>query len=69
MFDSGLKVTLGSDDPTFFRTSIGREYEIAQKEFGFSDAELLQLSRNAIEEAFIDQDTRAILLSKLQQGM
>lgn len=69
MFDSGLKVTLGSDDPTFFRTSIGREYEIAQKEFGFSDAELLQLSRNAIEEAFVDQDTRAILLSKLQQGM
>lgn len=66
MFDSGLKVTLGSDDPTFFRTSIGREYEIAQKEFGFSDAELLQLSRNAIEESFIDDATRATLLAKVE---
>lgn len=65
MFDSGLKVTLGSDDPTFFRTSIGREYEIAQSEFGFSDAELLQLSRNAIEEAFVDEPTRARLLAKI----
>ena len=65
MFDSGLKVALGSDDPTFFRTSIGREYEIAQTEFGFSDAELLQLSRNAIEEAFVDETTRATLLAKI----
>ncbi len=65
MFDSGLKVTLGSDDPTFFRTSIGREYEIAQKEFGFSDAELLQLSRNAIEEAFVDDATRTRLLARI----
>lgn len=65
MFDSGLKVTLGSDDPTFFRTSIGREYEIAQTEFGFSDAELLQISRNAIEEAFVDEPTRARLLAKI----
>ncbi len=65
MFDSGLKVTLGSDDPAFFRTSIGREYEIAQKQFNFSDAELLRLSRNAAEEAFVDETTRARLLAAI----
>jgi adenosine deaminase len=64
-FDAGLKVTLGSDDPTFFSTSIGREYAIAQKHFGFSDDELGQLTRNAIEEAFIDEKTRAELLSRI----
>lgn len=65
MFDAGLKVTLGSDDPTFFNTSIGREYEIAKEEFGFTDAELMRITRNAIEEAFIDEPARKKLLSWL----
>jgi adenosine deaminase len=64
-FDAGLKVTFGSDDPSFFNTSIGREYRIAQEHFGFSDRELLQISRNAIEEAFVDEATRKKLLAKL----
>ena len=65
-FDAGLKVTLGSDDPTFFYTSIGREYEIAKKEFGFTDKELLQISRNSIEAAFVDEKTRTRLLDIIE---
>jgi adenosine deaminase len=65
-FDMGLKVTLGSDDPAFFNTSIGREYRIAKEHFGFSDEELVRVSRNAIEEAFVDEPTREKLLKKLQ---
>lgn len=65
MFDAGLKVTLGSDDPSFFGTTIGREYQIAQEHFGFTDAELLVLTRNAIEEAFIDEVARAKLLARV----
>jgi adenosine deaminase len=65
MFDAGLKVTLGSDDPSFFRTSIGKEYQIAKEQLGFTDAELLKISRNAIEEAFVDEKTRKKLLKKL----
>lgn len=64
-FDAGLKVTLGSDDPPFFNTSIGNEYRIAREEFGFSDAELKQISKNAIEEAFVDEPTRRSLLAKI----
>jgi len=64
-FDAGLKVTLGSDDPTFFGTSIGREYAIAQEHFGFTESELLKVSRNAIEEAFVDDATRARLLARV----
>lgn len=65
MFEAGMKVTLGSDDPPFFNTTIGNEYRIAQEEFGFTDAELLQISRNAIEEAFVDESTRHKLLARL----
>jgi len=64
-FDAGLKVTLGSDDPTFFNTSIGKEYEIAHQHFGFTEAELLQISRNAVEEAFVDAETRAHLMHRI----
>ena len=64
-FDFGLKVVLGSDDPTFFHTSIGREYKIAQDEFGFTETELLRVTRNALEEAFMDDTTRVKLLAKV----
>lgn len=64
-FDAGLKVTLGSDDPTFFNTTIGREYQIAHDHFGFTRDELLTLSKNAVEEAFIDAATREKLLQKI----
>lgn len=65
-FDFGLKVTLGSDDPSFFDTTIGKEYKIAQEQFGFSDDELLQVTKNAIESAFIDEKTRQELLNKVK---
>lgn len=65
LFDQGMKVTLGSDDPTFFGTSIGREYQIAEEEFGFSEEELRQLTRNAVEEAFVDDSTRDKLMARL----
>lgn len=64
-FDYGLKVVLGSDDPTFFRTSIGREYQLAYERFGFTEKELAKLSRNAVEEAFIDDATRGKLLDRI----
>lgn len=64
-FDEGFNPGLGSDDPTFFGTTIGNEYKIAQEDFGFTDKELVQLSRNSINMAFVDEGTRKKLLAKL----
>lgn len=61
----GFKVTLNSDDPPFFHTSLGREYAIAQEHFGFSDADLRAATRAALEAAFVDETTRQRLLAKL----
>ncbi|MEX3011040.1 adenosine deaminase [Hoeflea sp. TYP-13] len=63
--DAGVKVTINSDDPPFFDTSLGDEYAIVQNEFGLSDDELLDTTRTALEAAFVDEDTRAQLLAKL----
>jgi aminodeoxyfutalosine deaminase len=53
MFDNGLMVTLNTDDPEMFQTSLSHEYELAQKEFAFSDDHLRELARNSFEASFL----------------
>jgi len=62
---AGVPVTLNSDDPPHFHTSLAREYDIAATEFGLSEAELRDITRTAIKAAFVDEDTRAGLLKKV----
>ncbi|PYE35066.1 adenosine deaminase [Rhizobium sp. PP-WC-1G-195] len=63
--DAGCRVTLNADDPPFFHTSLAQEYDIASEVMGFADAEINAMTRTAIEAAFVDEDTRATLLSRL----
>lgn len=62
---AGCKVTLNSDDPPYFWTSLKREYDVAAEYFGMSDEALTAVTRTAIEAAFVDEITRAALLGKL----
>lgn len=62
---AGCKLTLNSDDPPHFWTTLKREYEVAATYFGLSDKELTGITRTAIEAAFVDRKTRAELLARL----
>lgn len=62
---AGCKLTLNSDDPPYFHTSLKREYEVAREHFGLDDKALAAITRTAIEAAFIDRKTRAALLDRL----
>ncbi len=64
-YEAGVRVTLNSDDPPFFHTSLGQEYETASKAMGFDDAALNAMTRTALEAAFVDETTRAALMAKL----
>lgn len=57
---AGVRVTLNSDDPPFFHTTLGREYD----EAGLSDQELLGITRTAIEASFADEATKKRLLKE-----
>ena len=62
---AGCKVTLNSDDPPYFRTSLAREYAIAADHFGLDEKALAAVTRTAIEAAFVDRKTKAALLARL----
>ncbi|MFY9561200.1 MAG: adenosine deaminase [Terriglobales bacterium] len=52
-FDQGLMLTLNTDDPAMFRTSLVEEYRLVQDTFGFSDEHLRELARNSFEASFL----------------
>ncbi|HTO97296.1 MAG TPA: adenosine deaminase [Myxococcales bacterium] len=62
-FDQGLLVTLNSDDPAMFRTSLAREYALAQEGFGFSDDELRTLARNSFRASFLPEERKRAFLA------
>ena len=57
-FDQGVMVTLNSDDPAMFETSLSREYQIAQSQFGFTDEHLRELARNSFEASFLPAEEK-----------
>jgi aminodeoxyfutalosine deaminase len=62
-FDQGVMITLNTDDPAFFGTSLAREYQFAQETFGFTDEHLRELARNSFEASFLPADKKLELLS------
>ncbi|WPZ15245.1 adenosine deaminase [Nitratireductor rhodophyticola] len=65
LLGAGCRITLNSDDPPHFHTSLGHEYQVAREHFGLDDATLRSLTRTAIEAAFVDETTRTRLLGIL----
>ncbi|MDI6837572.1 MAG: adenosine deaminase [Rhizobiaceae bacterium] len=64
--EAGVRVTLNSDDPPFFHTSLAQEYDTASKIMGFMDDEIDAMTRTALEAAFVDEETRKSLLARLE---
>lgn len=64
-FDQGLMITLNSDDPAMFGTTLNREYELAQSEFGFTDEHLRELARNSFEASFLPAEKKVEFLNML----
>jgi adenosine deaminase/aminodeoxyfutalosine deaminase len=62
-FEEGMMVTLNSDDPAMFATSLSREYQIVQEHFGFTDEHLRELARNSFEAAFLPAEKKVEFLN------
>jgi adenosine deaminase/aminodeoxyfutalosine deaminase len=62
-FDQGVMITLNTDDPALFGTTLSREYQLAQETFGFTDEHLRELARNSFEASFLPAEKKLELLS------
>jgi adenosine deaminase len=62
---AGVEVTLGSDDPPYWETSIGGEYAVAAREWGLDDAALAGITVTALRAAFAPDGLRAALLRRI----
>nr|WP_321445856.1 adenosine deaminase [uncultured Cohaesibacter sp.] len=65
LMKAGVLTTISSDDPPFFATSIGKEYDALQALHGWQEAQMKDFTRRSLEAAFVDQETREALLARL----
>ena len=56
--ERGVKVTISTDDPPFFHTTMGYEYERLADVFGWDDVAFADVNRVAIDAAFCDDATK-----------
>jgi len=62
-FDEGVMVTINTDDPSMFETSLSKEYQLLQENFAFSDDHLRELARNSFEAAFLPAEKKLEFLN------
>ncbi|TRW98311.1 adenosine deaminase [Paracoccus sp. M683] len=56
--DAGVKVTVSTDDPPFFHTTMGREYDLLAQTFGWQEDDFRQINLMAVDAAFCDDATK-----------
>ncbi len=64
--ERGVKVTVSTDDPPFFATTMTREFEELNRVFGWDRPDFDALNTTAIEAAFCDDATRAAIVKRLE---
>ncbi len=65
MLDKGLKVTINSDDPSYFGGYISDNLIRIAEALNLSRQQILSLSRNSIEASFLDVSGKSALFKKL----
>ena len=65
-FDSGLMVTLNSDDPALFGSDLEGEYCLARKSFAFTEEQLREVAANSIEASFLPAERKVMLLRRIE---
>lgn len=68
-FDEQLLVTLNTDDPALFATTLGREYQVAQDRYAFTNDELKQLAMNSFRASFLPEEKKGEMLKAFEQSV
>jgi adenosine deaminase len=67
MLDSGLCVTVNSDDPAYFGGYMTENYLAIQRALDLNQIDLTQLAKNGVEASFLDEHSKQSLLNELHE--
>ncbi|MET7759013.1 adenosine deaminase [Streptomyces sp. NPDC005389] len=69
LFDAGVPMALGADDPLLFGSRLAAQYEIARRHHGFTDPELAELARQSVRGSAAPEDIREKLLAGIDDWL
>lgn len=68
MFDAGILVTINTDDPIFFRTTLLEEYWKCYSKLNFSLEEIRQLVCNGFHASFMNEEEKNACIGQVNEA-
>ncbi|MGW6571023.1 adenosine deaminase [Streptomyces sp. NPDC054945] len=69
LFEAGVPMALGADDPLLFGSRLAAQYEIARRHHAFTDAELAELARQSVRGSAAPDEVQAKLLAGIDHWL
>jgi adenosine deaminase len=69
LLDAGVVMTVNSDDPSLFNTSLSDDYATLVDPFGLSVAQIDELVLNGFRSSFLPPERKQALLAEVQQTL
>ncbi|MEU9032897.1 adenosine deaminase [Streptomyces sp. NPDC048383] len=69
LFEAGVPMALGADDPLLFGSRLAAQYEFARRHHAFTDAELAELARQSVRGSAAPEDVQAKLLGGIDHWL
>jgi adenosine deaminase len=67
-FEAGAIVTVNTDDPKMFQTSLADEYRLLEQECGWTKAEICRLILAAIESSWLSNERKTALTAEFRKA-
>ncbi len=65
--EAGCKVTISTDDPPFFHTTMNNEYDRLADAFDWDEGVFTDIAMTSAQAAFCDDETKTKILKRLEQ--
>lgn len=66
LYDAGIPVSVNSDDPPMFNTTLTQEYQVLVDRFGFSLDEVEDITTGAIDVSFLPGNEKATMIQEFR---
>jgi adenosine deaminase len=69
LYEAGVRISINTDDPIFFHTTMNDEYRLAAHAFGFSAHELAMVMLDSVRATFLPEAEKAVLVAEFERDL